>query len=85
MSAPLRAAAPSGNRSRRSQPVPTPDENDSIVAAIALANAEDSTSFPVLSADEGGKVVGFVTVKRIMSAYQEILDRVAKEEHSFAE
>jgi len=39
----------------------------------------------VLSADQGGKVVGFVTVRRIMSTYQEIPDRVAKEEHSFTE
>jgi len=65
--------------------VPTLSVNDDLITAIALSDAHDAISFPVLSDDGKGKVIGFVTVKRIMSAYQGLLDRVAKEEHSFTD
>ncbi len=65
--------------------LPTLTINDNLITAIALSGAHDAISFPVLSDDDKGKVIGFVTVKRIMSAYQGLLDRVAKEEHSFTD
>ncbi|NOX69087.1 MAG: chloride channel protein [Gammaproteobacteria bacterium] len=65
--------------------LPTLKISDDLVTAIALCNACDATSFPVVSDDDSGKVIGCVTVKRIMYAYQGLLDRVAKEEHSFTD
>jgi len=67
------------------EPLPTLISSDNLVTAIALCNTCDAVSFPVLSDDDSGKVIGCVTVKRIMYAYQGLLNRVAKEEHSFTD
>lgn len=56
---------------------------DDLVTAIARTSAEEATAFPVVAA-EGG-VAGYVTVKKIMNAYQGILDRVVREERSFGD
>lgn len=66
--------------------VPTPSLRcgDNLVSAVARCGSASSIAFPVLS-DEDGKVAGSVTIKRIMNAYQGILDRVAREERSFGD
>jgi len=65
--------------------VPTLQENDNLAVAIAMTGSHEVGSFPVLSEDEEQRIIGFVTVKKIMNAYQGVLDRIAREDHSFLE
>lgn len=65
--------------------VPYLKQSDNLARAIAICNTHDAIAFPILSDTEEPDIVGFVTVKRIMNAYQSVLDRVAREEHSFTE
>jgi len=63
--------------------VPTMLESDNLATAIAMTSSQDVVSFPVLSDPEERGIAGFVTVKKIMNAYQGVLDRVVREDHSF--
>ncbi len=63
--------------------VPTMLESDNLATAIAMTSSQDVVSFPVLSGHEERGIAGFVTVKKIMNAYQGVLDRVVREDHSF--
>ncbi len=65
------------------RPVPTMQTSDSLATAIALTRSQDSVLFPVLSDDEHHQIVGVVSMKKIMNAYQSVLDRVGREDHSF--
>jgi len=65
--------------------VPTLSTDDDLVRAIALSGSERATAFPVMEQGEAGTIAGFVTVKKIMNAYQGVLDRVVREERSFIE
>jgi len=65
--------------------VPSLSADDDLVRAIALSGSERATAFPVMEPGDGGTIAGFVTVKKIMNAYQGVLDRVVREERSFIE
>jgi len=59
--------------------------DDDLVRAITLSGLERATAFPVVPPGDEGGVAGFVTVKKIMNAYQGVLDRVVREERSFGD
>ncbi|HZD51599.1 MAG TPA: chloride channel protein [Woeseiaceae bacterium] len=57
--------------------------SDTLASAVTKSGLEEAIAFPVLSDDD--TVIGFVTVRQIMNAWQGILDRVAREERSFGD
>lgn len=65
-------------------PAPSLRSGDDLASAVARCGSDSAVALPVLS-DEDRTVAGYVTVKRIMNAYQGILDRVAREERSFGD
>jgi predicted transcriptional regulator len=65
--------------------VPVMQESDNLTIAIAMTGSHEVGAFPILSEHEDQRVIGFVSVKKIMNAYQGVLDRIVREDHSFLE